>query len=66
MSNKIIPYKAQLIVIACDRTVDGLESRLEAVRAALGKTGAEASEPSLAERSSGATIIGCASKRRRS
>jgi TraG P-loop domain len=47
MSNKIIPYKAQLIVIACDRTVDGLESRLEAVRAALGKTGAEASEPSL-------------------
>lgn len=48
MSNKIIPYKAQLIVIACDRTVDGLESRLEGVRAALGKTGAEAFQPSVA------------------
>jgi TraG P-loop domain len=54
MSNKVIPYKAQLIVIACDRTVDGLEARLEAAKAAIGKTGAEAFEPSLAT-----SVIAC-------
>jgi hypothetical protein len=47
MSNKVIPFKAQLIVIACDRTPDGLDARMEALRAALGKTGAEPFQPSV-------------------
>jgi len=48
LSNKVIPFRAQLIVIVCDRTADGLDARMEAVRAALGKTGCEAIQPSLA------------------
>jgi hypothetical protein len=48
MSNKVIPFRAQLIVIACDRTRDGLDARIEAVRAALGKTGCEPWQPSVA------------------
>lgn len=48
LSNKKIPFKAQLIVIACDRTPDGLDARMEGIRAALGKTGCEALQPSLA------------------
>jgi TraG P-loop domain len=47
MSNKVIPFKAQLIVIVCDRTPDGLDARMEALRAALGKTGAEPFQPSV-------------------
>lgn len=48
LSNKLLPFKAQLIVIACDRTRDGLDARLEAVRAALGKTGCTPWQPSVA------------------
>jgi hypothetical protein len=47
MSNKVIPFKAQLIVIVCDRTPDGLDARMEALRAALGKTGCEPFQPSV-------------------
>jgi type IV secretion system protein TrbE len=47
MSNKVVPFRAQLIVIVCDRTRDGLDGRIEAVRAALGKTGCEPWQPSV-------------------
>lgn len=47
LSNKLLPFKAQLIIIACDRTRDGLDARLEAVRAALGKTGCTPWQPSV-------------------
>ena len=58
MSNRAIPFKAQLIVIACDRTPEGLDARMEALRAALGKTGAEPFQPSLA--SSAVSFFNCA------
>jgi hypothetical protein len=48
MSNKVVPFRAQLIVIVSDRTPDGLDARLEAVRLALGKTGCEPFEPAIA------------------
>jgi hypothetical protein len=48
MSNKIIPFKAQLIIIACERTPEKLDQRMEALRAALGKTGCESIQPALA------------------
>jgi hypothetical protein len=41
MSNKILPFRAQIIALVHDRTRDGLDSKMEAVRAAMGKTGAE-------------------------
>ena len=47
MSNKVIPFKCQVIVLACDKIPDGLDGRMEALRAALGKTGCEAWEPAL-------------------
>src|ERR1700737_2175540 len=48
MSNQVVPFKARIIVIAHDRTSDGLDARMEALRAALGKTGAEPFQPSVA------------------
>ncbi len=48
MTNKTIPFKAQMILVACDRTPDGLDARIEALRAAMGKTGCETFQPSIA------------------
>jgi type IV secretion system protein TrbE len=48
LSNQTIPFKAQIIVIAHDRTRDGLDIKMEALRAAIGKTGAEAHQPQVA------------------
>jgi hypothetical protein len=47
MSNQVLPFKAQIIVIGHDRTTDGLDSKMQALRAALGKTGAEPYRPAL-------------------
>jgi hypothetical protein len=47
MSNQVLPFRAQVIVIACDRTADGLARKIEALRAAIGKTGAESYEPAV-------------------
>jgi hypothetical protein len=47
MSNRILPYRAQIIALVQDRTRDGLDSKMEAVRAAIGKTGAEPYRPML-------------------
>jgi type IV secretion system protein TrbE len=41
MSNKVQPFRAQLIVIACERAPDKLDERMQALQAALGKTGCE-------------------------
>lgn len=46
-SGRVKPFKAQLIVIACERTPDKLDERMEALRAALGKTGCEQHNPAL-------------------
>ena len=48
MSNQVVPFRAQIIVIAHDRTSDGLGVKMEALRAAIGKTGAEPHHPSVA------------------
>jgi TraG P-loop domain len=48
MSNQVIPFRAQIIVIAHDRSRDGLDTKLEALRAAIGKTGAEVYQPTVA------------------
>ena len=48
MSNQVLPFRAQIIVIAHDRTSDGLGIKMEALRAAIGKTGAEPHRPSVA------------------
>jgi hypothetical protein len=48
MSNQILPFRAQIIVIAHDQTSDGLAVKMEALRAAIGKTGAEPYSPSVA------------------
>ena len=48
MSNQVVPFRAQIIVIAHDRTSDGLSIKMEALRAAIGKTGAEPHRPSVA------------------
>jgi hypothetical protein len=48
MSNQVMPFRAQIIVIAHDRTSDGLDIKMEALRAAIGKTGAEPHRPSVA------------------
>lgn len=45
MSNQTIPFKAQILVLACDRTTEGLDRKMEAVRAAIAKTGAEWHRP---------------------
>ena len=47
MSNKVLPFKAQLIVIACERSPDKLDERMEALRVALGKTGCQPFQPSF-------------------
>ena len=47
MSNQVLPFKAQILVIGHDRTRDGLDTKMEALRAAIGKTGAEPHRPSL-------------------
>jgi type IV secretory system conjugative DNA transfer VirD4/TraG family protein len=47
MSNQTIPFKAQILVLACNRTADGLDKQMEAVRAAIAKTGAEWYRPML-------------------
>ncbi len=48
LSNKVIPFRAKLIAIACEKTADNLDDKMETLRAALGKTGCEAFQPSLA------------------
>jgi hypothetical protein len=48
MSNQVVPFRAQIIVIAHDRTSDGLGIKMEALRAVIGKTGAEPHRPSVA------------------
>lgn len=47
MMNKIAPFKAQLIAIACDKTPEGLDAKLQAVRAALDTTQCESWQPAL-------------------
>lgn len=47
MSNKVVPFKAQLIVIACEKSPDKLDERMEALRVALGKTGSTPYQPAL-------------------
>jgi hypothetical protein len=47
MSNKVLPFKGQLLVISCERTSEALDERMAALRAALGNTGCEAYEPAL-------------------
>ena len=47
MSNQVLPFKAQIMVIGHDRTRDGLDTKMGALRAAIGKTGAEPHRPSL-------------------
>src|SRR5260221_12794523 len=47
MSNKILPFRAQIIALVHDRTREGLDSKMEAVRPATGKTGAEPYRPML-------------------
>jgi hypothetical protein len=47
LDGKILPYRAQLLVVLHDRCRDTLDERLEAVRAALGKVGCEAFLPAL-------------------
>jgi hypothetical protein len=48
MSNQVLPFRAQVLVIAHDRTSDGLAAKMEALRAAIGKTGAEPYAPGVA------------------
>ena len=48
MSNQVLPFRAQVIVIAHDRSSDGLATKMEALRAAIGKTGAESYAPGAA------------------
>src|SRR4029077_12984847 len=48
LSNQTIPFKAQIIVVAHDKSRDGLDIKMEALRAAIGKTGAEAHQPQVA------------------
>jgi hypothetical protein len=48
LSNQTLPFRAQIIIIAHDRTRDGLDIKMEALRAAIGKTGAEAHQPLVA------------------
>jgi hypothetical protein len=47
LSNQVIPCKAQIIVIAHDNTRDGVDIKLEAIRAAIGKTGSEPYRPMI-------------------
>src|SRR5208282_2259026 len=47
MSNKCIPYVAQLLVVACERSPEKLDERMTALRLALGRTGCEVIEPAL-------------------
>jgi TraG P-loop domain len=47
MSNQVVPFQAQIILIAHDRTPDGLDTKMEALRAAIGKTGAEPYRPAV-------------------
>jgi hypothetical protein len=42
------PYRLQLIVVATDRTADGLDAKMEMLRTALWKTGCEPYRPALA------------------
>src|SRR5271165_406205 len=48
MSNQVVPFRAQIIVIAHDRNSDGLSIKMEALRAAIGKPGAEPHRPAVA------------------
>ena len=48
LSNQTLPFKAQIIVIAHDRTRDGVDIKMEALRAAIGKSGAEGHQALLA------------------
>jgi hypothetical protein len=48
MSNQVLPFRTQIVVIAHDRSCDGLATKMEALRAAIGKTGAESYAPSVA------------------
>ena len=41
MSNQVLPYDPRVSPWSHDRTREGLDSKMEAVRAAMGKTGAE-------------------------
>jgi hypothetical protein len=47
LSNRMVPFKGQVIVIAHDRSPDDLENKLEGIRAALGKAGFTAYQPTL-------------------
>ena len=47
MSNKVLPFRAQVLAFVHDRTREGLDSKMEALRAAVGKTGAEPYRPML-------------------
>jgi hypothetical protein len=48
LSNQTLPFKTQIIVIAHDKSRDGLDIKMEALRAAIGKTGSEAHQPLVA------------------
>jgi hypothetical protein len=47
MSNQGLPFRAQILAVAHDCTADGLATKIEALRAAIGKTGAEPYQPQL-------------------
>ena len=47
MSNKALPFRAQLLVIGCERSAQELDIRMAALRAALGRTGCEPYEAAL-------------------
>jgi hypothetical protein len=59
MTNELLPFRTRVIVIATDRDRDKLDEKIEAIRAAVGKTGAESYRPALA--TSTLAFLNCAS-----
>ena len=58
LSNQTVPFKAQIIVVAHDRTRDGLDIKMEGLRAGIGKAGSEAHQPLLG--TAGLAFFNCA------
>jgi hypothetical protein len=47
LGNQMIPFKAQIIVIVTERTLQGLDIKMEALRTAIGKAGCDSFSPQL-------------------
>jgi hypothetical protein len=45
LSNQVLPFRCQIVILISDRTRDGVDSKIEAVRAAIGKSCAESFQP---------------------